>query len=140
MRNDPRYYERPGCVIFKNLIRIYGGIYGKKIKQQGSCKPDSLKRPSGLRHASGKEIVEKALRYCDEDSRISYIVVNTAGEAIHISMVLDTPEERVTSEEELLSNGGYILAYVWNATYPECSELGDIYLSREADQRIHRRG
>lgn len=91
-------------------------------------------------NASGAEIMEKALRYCDKGSRVSYIVTNTVGGSIHISLILDTPEEHVRSEGDLLARGGYVLAYVWNATHPDCSELGDIYLVREADQRIHRRG
>lgn len=89
---------------------------------------------------TGEEIARRATQYCGDGSRVSYIVVNTTDGDIQVSLILDTPEIRVQSEDDLLARDGYVLAYVWNATAPWCSEMGDIYLERGADGAIHRRG
>ena len=86
------------------------------------------------------EIARKAVQFSAEGSRVSYIIVNTVGDDIQVSLILDTPDVRMRSERDLLVDGGRVLAYVWNATAPDCSELGYIYLRRLADKRIHRRG
>ncbi len=92
--------------------------------------------------AEPDEIMAKAERLLSDGGRVAYISVNLAGldRDLQVLLILDVPETPVKNERDLLSNDGYTLAYVWNASTPWCSEAGDIVLQRMADGYIHRVG
>lgn len=93
----------------------------------------------GLKLAeSAKEIAEKAQKI--KGSRITYISVNISDGDTHITMLCDIPEQRLTSEKEMLSNGGYAFAFVYNNNAPWCSEYGDVVIKKQPDEHIRRIG
>lgn len=85
-----------------------------------------------------KEILKKALRFCEKGSRVSHIIVNRIDGDIHISLLIDTPDDPITSNTDLL--GKPVLAYVYNNSCPYCSELGSIWLEQRKDRNIYRIG
>lgn len=88
--------------------------------------------------APSSEIVKNALRYCDDDARISHVIVNRVSGDVHISLLIDTPEHHLKSINDLISKP--VLAYVYNNDYPYDSELGDIFLELRSDKNIYRVG
>lgn len=57
-----------------------------------------------------------------------------------ITMLCDIPEQRLTTESEMLERGGYAFAYVYNNSTPWCSEYGDVVIRRHLDGHIRRIG
>ena len=84
------------------------------------------------------EIVKMALRYCEDGSRVSHIIVNTVGEDVHIGLVISTPD--YPADEKTITAPDGILTYVYVPTTPWNSELGFCFYERKADKHIHRIG
>lgn len=88
---------------------------------------------------SAKEIAEKAQRI--EGSRITYIAVNKHMDGdVYITMLCNIPEQRLTSEKEMLERGGYAFSYTYNNSAPWCSEYGDVVVEKQPDGHIRRVG
>lgn len=90
--------------------------------------------------ATPDEIMEKLAGLLSSSGRVAFIVVNCVDQDLQVSLIVDDPEAPVKFERDLLANGGYVLAYVWNASVPWCSEAGYIVLQRKRDGYIHRVG
>lgn len=77
------------------------------------------------------------------DSHINHskycgIVVNTVNGSAHISLLLE-PENPLDEEKiGYMLKDEHILAYVYNATCPECSEMGYIGMELKIDNFWHR--
>lgn len=88
---------------------------------------------------TAQDIAAKAQRH--EGSKVTYLSVNVVeNNDLMITMLIDTPEERLTCEDEMLSRNGYVLAYVYNNNYPWCSEYGDVIVEKQPDGSIRRVG
>lgn len=85
-----------------------------------------------------KTIAEKAQRI--KDSRVTYLSVNVADGDVMITMLCDIPEQRLTTENEMLERDGYAFAYVYNNSAPRCSEYGDVVVQKQRDGHIRRVG
>lgn len=87
---------------------------------------------------SAKEIAEKAQQI--EGSKVTYIAVNKMYGDIFITMLCDIPEQRLTTEEEMLERGGYAFSYTYNNNASWCSEYGDVVVEKQKDGHIRRIG
>lgn len=74
------------------------------------------------------EIVKNALQYCKTGSRITAVTVNTVGpdHDIQVTLVVSTLDYPVENEQAMLDPDG-VLAYVYNVSKPDCSELGYVW-------------
>lgn len=90
---------------------------------------------------SASEIIDKALKHCDKDSKITHVVVNRLCEVndIIITLLISDSEYPVNSEEDIVRPQG-VFGYCYNASYPECSELGYSYYEKQDDGTTHRIG
>lgn len=87
-----------------------------------------------------KEILEKALRYGEKGARLTHIVVNRLmGTDTVISFVISDDEYPINSAEDLTTENG-VISYCYNATFPDCSELGYCFYAKLSDGNIHRIG
>lgn len=87
-----------------------------------------------------KEILEKALRYGEKGAKLTHIVVNRLmGTDTVISFVISDDEYTINSAEDLTTENG-VISYCYNATFPDCSELGYCFYSKLSDGNIHRIG
>lgn len=87
-----------------------------------------------------KEILEKALRYGEKGAKLTHIVVNRLmGTDTVISFVISDDEYPINSAEDLTTRNG-VISYCYNATFPDCSELGYCFYAKRSDGNIHRIG
>lgn len=77
-----------------------------------------------------KDIISNADKYNKDN--ITFITVNATKFGTMITFV----KEQVTDREQLATDGG-VMCYVYNADYPDCSELG--YCSFDYKDRVLRR-
>lgn len=87
---------------------------------------------------TAQEIAARAQKI--EGSKVTYLSVNISDGDLMITMLCDTPEERLTCEDEMFSRSGYAFAYVYNNSYPWCSEYGDVVVEKQPDGSIRRIG
>lgn len=89
---------------------------------------------------SAKEVIDKALRFCDEGAKLTHVVVNKLyGTDVVITLLVSDEECPITSDADVLSRNA-VLGYCCNATYPDCSELGYSFYAKHRDGTIHRIG
>ena len=89
---------------------------------------------------SAKEVIDKALRFYDEGAKLTHVVVNKLyGTDVVITLLVSDEECPITSDADILSRNG-VLGYCYNATYPDCSELGYSFYAKHRDGTIHRIG
>lgn len=92
-----------------------------------------------LSHTS-KEIIEKALRFGEQDAKLTHIVVNRImGTDTVITLIISDREYPINSAEDLVTPNG-VISYCYNATCPDCSELGYCFYAKRSDRNIHRIG
>jgi hypothetical protein len=93
-----------------------------------------------LAHSSA-EIIERALRYCDKGATLTHIIVNRVGAELdtHITLLISDEDYPITSTEDALNPGG-VLGFVYNASYPDCSEMGYVFFEKRKDGTVHRIG
>ena len=87
---------------------------------------------------SAEEIAKKAQRI--EGCRVTYIAVNVCDGDLYITMLCDIPEQRLTSEKEMLERAGYAFSFTYNNNAPWCSEYGDVVVEKQPDGHIRRIG
>lgn len=124
-------------------VLALNALRGFTVRVPDGCMADVLDRlynMGGVKlDMSGTELVERATRHGVPGTTADYLVVNTVGEDVQVTLVLDTPELPVKNETDLTAEHG-VLAFVYNATYPDFSELGFVFLAKKSDGRIHRIG
>lgn len=85
-----------------------------------------------------KEIIEKALRFGEQSAKLTHIVVNRImGTDTVITFVISDREYTINSAEDLVTPNG-VISYCYNATCPDCSELGYCFYAKRGDRNIHR--
>lgn len=85
-----------------------------------------------------KEIIEKALRFGEQGAKLTHIVVNRImGTDTVITFVISDREYTINSAEDLVTPNG-VISYCYNATCPDCSELGYCFYAKRGDRNIHR--
>ncbi len=71
---------------------------------------------------TGARVFKEAVRYC-KGVEIEYLSVNTLDDMILIALTMTTDEDEEEEPYDILNNNG-VFGYVYNVTYPDCSELG----------------
>lgn len=66
--------------------------------------------------------------------------MNVCDGDLYITMLCDIPEQRLTSEKEMLERAGYAFSFTYNNNAPWCSEYGDVVVEKQPDGHIRRIG
>lgn len=74
--------------------------------------------------APAETIIEAVNKYNENNVPVSHFVVNTSAFGVLLTFVRDDEMESITQEDG-------VLGYVYNLTYPDCSELGIVYFGNE---------
>ena len=127
------------AITFMAMAALRGIVIPIPLGDAGARIIDAIPDLSGVDLPDGAERIEDALRYSDRTTRVSFIVVNTVmqEEEVHLTMVLDSAQYPVRTDAQLCDSAG-VLAYVYNATYPDLSELGYVGFEKGADGNVHR--
>lgn len=87
---------------------------------------------------SPEEISEKATHI--KDSRVTFISLDYFCSDLMVTMLVDIPFQRLTTEDDIFRRGGYALAYVYNNDAPWFSEYGNVVVAKQPDGFIKRVG